>query len=147
MKRCSRCGQERPLEEFTRNKSRPDGLSVQCKECRHIYYRANQTRIRQVRLTWQRNNRDVIRDHREKKRLLTPEQFSAALEKQGGVCAICRRPPAQDRLLCIDHNHQTGQVRGLLCGSCNRAIGLLGDNLGRVLAAAEYLKQYSAPNN
>jgi len=147
MKRCSHCEQEKPLEGFSRNKSTPDGLSAQCKECARQYYRANRTQIRQVRLTWQRNNRDVIRHHREKKRLLSPEQFVAALEKQGGVCAICRKPPTQDRLLCIDHNHQTGRVRGLLCGSCNRAIGLLGDDLVQVLAAAEYLRQYSAPNN
>ena len=55
---------------------------------------------------------------------------------QAGCCAICQRRVA----LSVDHDHRTGEVRGLLCGSCNRAIGLLKDDPDRAGRAAQYLE-------
>lgn len=69
---------------------------------------------------------------------LTPEAHGAMLQRQGGVCAICKRPPS-DRGLFVDHDHDTGTVRGLLCPACNTALGLLGDNLAGLLSAVSYL--------
>ena len=76
---------------------------------------------------------------------LEPEDFEALLKKQGGVCAICKRPETaelygKNKALCIDHEHTTRRVRGLLCFRCNLAIGYLGDNPDRIRAAAEYLE-------
>jgi Recombination endonuclease VII len=59
------------------------------------------------------------------------------VEQQNGVCAICKRPSR--RALCVDHCHATRVVRGLLCDKCNTALGLFGDDAGRVLAAVAYL--------
>lgn len=55
-----------------------------------------------------------------------------------GRCDICMTKPSA--ALCVDHDHVTGEVRGLLCGSCNRALGLLGDNLEGVMRAVKYLR-------
>jgi len=73
-----------------------------------------------------------------KKFNLTAEQFNKLLEEQGGVCAICRQPPAR-RALCIDHDHKTGRVRGLLCGVCNMGLGNFGDSWERLVAGIKYL--------
>jgi len=77
---------------------------------------------------------------------LTPASYAALLEKQGGVCAICKQPPV-GRRLSIDHDHRccsSGRscgacVRGLLHDACNRALGLLQDDTKRLKAAIEYL--------
>ena len=63
------------------------------------------------------------------------------LEKQGGVCAICKEKDKTGRALAIDHDHKTDQVRGLLCGSCNRGLGLFGDDYKRILIASKYLEK------
>lgn len=64
------------------------------------------------------------------------EEYSSLLEKQGGVCAICKRPPKAKKLG-VDHCHETGVLRGLLCFSCNAAIGSFRDELDRLKAAVE----------
>lgn len=78
---------------------------------------------------------------------LTEQDYRRILDKQGGVCGICRQPERRtDRkgaphALSIDHCHLTGEVRGLLCKDCNAAIGMLGDTLERVEAAVAYLRR------
>ena len=68
---------------------------------------------------------------------VSAEHHRRLVEQQNGVCAICKRPSR--RALCVDHCHATRVVRGLLCDKCNTALGLLGDDAGRVLAAVAYL--------
>lgn len=72
---------------------------------------------------------------------LTLEEYDAMLIAQGGVCAICREEPT--RSLAVDHDHATGQVRGLLCIRCNRAIGNLRDDPNLARRLAEYLDSVS----
>ncbi len=57
---------------------------------------------------------------------ITPKQYWDLYEKQGGVCAVCQRATGKAKRLAVDHDHQTGIVRGLLCGPCNK------DVVGRV---------------
>jgi hypothetical protein len=71
---------------------------------------------------------------------MTPEEYEVLVEAQGGVCAICGRPEPEGRKLHVDHNHRTGARRGLLCGPCNRALGMFEDDPERLLAAAAYLQ-------
>ncbi len=71
---------------------------------------------------------------------ITPEDYDAMLVAQGGHCALCDRTPSDHRRLNIDHDHETGAVRGLLCDPHNRAIGNLGDNEAGLLLALEYIR-------
>jgi hypothetical protein len=70
---------------------------------------------------------------------LSMEQYETLLAKQGGVCAICARPPAEPPV--VDHCHETGTVRGLLCRKCNFGLGLFGDDQSLLAAASAYLKK------
>lgn len=71
---------------------------------------------------------------------ITEEDFLSLYVEQMGRCAICLDECDRDKIH-IDHNHETGEVRGLLCGSCNRAIGYLKDNPLVVFRAFEYLSR------
>lgn len=68
---------------------------------------------------------------------ITPEIYKEMLEKRGGVCDICKQ--ASSIKLQIDHCHLTKKVRGLLCGSCNMALGLMKDDIIILSNAINYL--------
>ena len=70
---------------------------------------------------------------------LTPEGYQQLLEAQGGVCAICKKPPLPGKKLAVDHDHATGKIRGLLCILCNSTLGYFQDNPETVRAALSYL--------
>jgi len=72
---------------------------------------------------------------------ISQEQYQAMVEKQGGNCAICQHPPKPSKVLCVDHCHGTGKIRGLLCNTCNISIGMLGGITGLELAL-DYLKSF-----
>lgn len=89
---------------------------------------------------WDRHRR---RSHLKQKYGITPERYDELLAEQCAVCAICGGGEADARLykLHVDHDHATGQVRGLLCGSCNTGIGLLKDDPIRLELALAYLRR------
>jgi hypothetical protein len=69
--------------------------------------------------------------------------YNALFTRQAGVCAVCRQEPdVWHGGLCVDHDHDTGEVRGLLCDTCNKGIGLLRDNPEYLDAAAAYLRAH-----
>jgi len=66
------------------------------------------------------------------------------LEKEcGGVCSICKKTNKINRRLAVDHNHKTKQIRGLLCDKCNRAIGLLNEDINILNSAIDYLNKHN----
>jgi Recombination endonuclease VII len=88
---------------------------------------------------------------------MTLADYDAMLAAQGGVCTICESPPTvvarakgltrgggDERFMQIDHDHETGAVRGLLCLTCNRALGNLHDDPDLCEAAAAYLRAHQA---
>jgi hypothetical protein len=64
---------------------------------------------------------------------------ASLLAAQGGVCAICNKPAWGTRMPCIDHDHATGKVRGILCHHCNAALGFIKDDPAVARAMANYL--------
>ena len=83
--------------------------------------------------------REKSLQHRYK---ITGDEYEYLLAQQGGFCAICGIEHTETpKRLAVDHNHNTGKVRGLLCSNCNRAIGLLQDNPGLLRKAADYLEE------
>lgn len=84
-------------------------------------------------------NREAIRNWGYKKDFgITIEDYDKMFKKQKGLCAICGLPENKIRLS-VDHCHDTGEVRGLLCGSCNRGLGLFRDNCELLKKAINYL--------
>ncbi len=72
---------------------------------------------------------------------LTEEEYEDMFIAQGRVCAICPNPPRPNRKLAVDHCHETGRVRGLLCERCNVGLGMFKDNETLLLNAIGYLQQ------
>jgi len=71
-------------------------------------------------------------------------EYDAKLKKQNGVCAICKLPePVPNRRLSVDHDHETGQRRGLLCTKCNIGLGWFKEDPRLLFAAALYIKKES----
>jgi hypothetical protein len=118
---CTMCDEFKPWSEFTPRKEVPSGHTSSCKQCRNARY-ANTNRASRYQREYD----------------ITLEEYEALLEKQNGVCGICKKP--QSTFLCVDHDHTTGEVRGLLCTPCNRGLGLLGDTLNSIENAYDYLK-------
>ena len=90
---------------------------------------------------------DHRRDYYRKKLYgLTQPQLDALYDRARDRCQICDKHQSEFKKgLCIDHCHKTGQVRGLLCGPCNRAIGIFNDDISRLSAAINYLSANSMP--
>lgn len=76
---------------------------------------------------------------------ITLEEYNEMLESQNGLCAICQRHHTEfKRNLAVDHDHHTGKIRGLLCGSCNSGLGKLQDDMDVLECAIVYLEKHSA---
>jgi hypothetical protein len=76
---------------------------------------------------------------------ITHEDRDALLARQGGCCAICKSTEPPSRGWHIDHDHATGEVRGILCNKCNTGLGLFKENVKTFHAAIDYLGKLTAP--
>ena len=118
-KLCRGCAEWHPLaKSFYRSKRERDGFQPKCKTC----------------------SREAIRCA-ELKRLygISREQYLDMMLAQGGVCVVCQEACARGGELSVDHNHETGEVRALLCRACNSALGLLREDPERMIAMIDYL--------
>lgn len=79
-----------------------------------------------------------LANHLENHYGLSLKAFDALLERQGGRCASCARPPKPGKRLHVDHDHETGMVRALLCNACNIALGLLEENADFLWRLSDY---------
>jgi hypothetical protein len=159
MKECIRCRTVKESSEFYSDKRALDGLGSTCKCCIHL--RAKELRLlnpeprRKSERKYRANNRErenarsikYNREHPEKRRAiarkhlygLSQARFSEILETQLGMCPICG---AHLKSPHVDHCHSISAVRGLLCGNCNRVLGIFKDSIGRFLSAALYLERH-----
>lgn len=91
-------------------------------------------------MAWRRSNPDRWHDALRKSKYGIPYgTYARLLTEQEGRCAICLLVP--DKSLHVDHDHSTGQVRGLLCDLCNRGLGYFADRPEQLRAAAQYLEE------
>ena len=122
----------------------PTGSRV-CRACRREAWRRKYALdptpfIHTVNL-WQKTHRTTAERrefHLRGKYGITSIEYDQLRVIQNGACALCFRT---DRKLGVDHNHQTGKVRGLLCNSCNTALGAMNDDPDRLQNAIQYLKK------
>lgn len=133
-RRCPRCGETKPISEWRRNAGHKTTFQTYCKPCWSDYTKERYAKSDGAKKARRRNHLKQFG--------IEPETYDELLATQGGVCAICKDEP--DPLLHVDHDHATGKVRGLLCGRCNRAIGLLLDDPVRVDSAAAYLRRHAS---
>ena len=144
IKWCPVCKTEKPLVEYSivkigKRKGHPVGA---CKICRSELHK---TRTRKDPTVYER----IEWPSKLKKYYgITVADYENMLQAQSGKCAICKSSTSSSRnykrslnaKFAVDHCHQTKKVRGLLCTKCNRALGLLNDDVESVLRMAEYLK-------
>jgi len=150
------CKKELPLTEFyNRSDDHGDGLQGTCKSCMKL----SKKRMRSDPVKWEHELElrrlarleDPVTAHRNDrsrnlKRFfnITIEEYEQIYTFQGGKCAICGKPETavlsgKVKRLAVDHCHDTGVVRGLLCGRCNTAIGLLNHDIDLLALATDYL--------
>lgn len=111
------------------------------RNARHVK-KSNDSRIDKIS-EWNRLHPEVKRNITLRKAYgITLEEYNRMLESQGGGCDICGKKPKPTRDLPVDHCHTTGEVRGILCDSCNMVLGRLGDTLPEVDASVEKIRRY-----
>ena len=148
LKRCGKCTKLLPHESFPRCRSAADGLYSKCRLCCKAYRSQPHVKARNLGhcVKWAKHNPEKInatarRLHLRRAYGLTPDEYAALLESQGGGCAICHRLPGK-RNFAVDHDHETGRPRGLLCNGCNVGLGGFRDDLTLLEAAGAYLKAH-----
>jgi hypothetical protein len=127
---CSKCGISRSVNEFWKDKDRKDGLYSWCIPCTKTYKRTKK---------YFRTKEQTREQHLKRTYGLTLEQYDEMFESQNGVCAICGGVNINGKRLCVDHNHKTNKVRGLLCHSCNFFIGNSKESIIILRSAINYL--------
>jgi len=142
MKNCTVCKELKSFEEFYNSRNHPDGKSYRCKTCDALARKAYEQRHKEKRLS------NIRRANRKYKYGLSEDKYQQLIHDQNGCCAICSVVLEQTgniqhkaNTLCIDHDHKTGVVRGLLCSNCNRALGLFKDNVKFITNAIQYLEK------
>lgn len=148
MKLCKRCGKNKTLDCFYRSLEK----EARCKECvselRKEKYKENRQQVIARVRKYRTENPEKIRDLKLRQAYkITAEEYDKKHNQQNGVCAACGKPEKtvwRGRVvrLAVDHNHQTGQIRGLLCMFCNRALGLLMDDIKIISGLLKYRKKY-----
>jgi hypothetical protein len=134
---CGRCQQTLPVTSFAKNSAKPDGLQERCRECRAEHHQ--QTKHLRPKPSKESKRKWLVTSYG-----ITQEQFEQMLAAQNHTCAICNSPDWGKPSPSIDHCHDTGKVRGLLCNNCNLGIGLLGDNWQTLSNALNYLERFES---
>jgi hypothetical protein len=139
---CTSCKTEKVLEvDFYKQppsrRTNGGGYLHSCKECV----------LKRNRKSSQKNKKRIWENKLKYRYGITVEEYKKLLESQGRCCSICKtKNPSQKRkqcnYFCVDHCHETGKVRGLLCSTCNTALGLLGDSRDNLVEAINYLTRF-----
>lgn len=142
---CVKCGLNKPRADYY---SRGDGtvrVQAKCKQCCLLYNA-------EIAREYRKNNPEKMQNFELKRsHNITLDDYTVLLKEQGGVCAICKKPPGSTGTgnkgkgtLAVDHDHLTGTYRGLLCTNCNLGVGSFFDDPVLLENAAAYLKEYRA---
>lgn len=122
--RCSDCGIDKSDDEFNfKERARP-GPKKRCKVCYNARTRESI-----------RRNGGNRKYHLKRRYGITSQEAEALKATQGGLCAVCRKAEATQ----VDHDHETGRVRGILCLHCNAGMGAFRDDPRLIYHAIDYL--------
>jgi hypothetical protein len=127
MKKCKYCSEQKPLCDFPKHSGHKDGHAAICKECKKVKYPATAQQKQRA------YERQIKRNYG-----VSVEDYEQMYKQQGGLCAGCKQTNNGSKFH-IDHCHATGRVRGLLCGKCNIALGLVDDCIQTLVNLIGYL--------
>lgn len=135
LKLCKACKVQKAYEEFHKHKTTKDRHNIYCKEC--VYLKVN---------TWNKENPEkhflmVKNNHYKTNYKISYNDYLELYDKQEGCCKICNK---HKELLHVDHEEGTFKVRSLLCGTCNRGIGMFYENPIYLYNAAKYCGEINA---
>ena len=131
-KLCTGCNTSKSYSEFYKNKNAHDKVNCYCKICSVQKYRDwRQARLEEVR------KKDRVNRYKRTYGL-SQEVAEALVENRQGICEICKL----EDLLVVDHNHNTNQVRGFVCSSCNSALGYSRENIQTLKYMIKYLEKH-----
>ena len=134
VKKCTKCKQVLPLTNFGKRKVSTDGYNWTCKDC----YNAKQREFRE-------KNPELHQQYRRQSNLrhhygISMLDYNLQLERQNHRSAICEKHQSEfQSALVVDHSHDTGKIRALLCGNCNLGLGNFQDDSNVLQKAIEYL--------
>lgn len=144
MKYCQRCKETKPVAEFSNSTKTFDKLDRRCKTCNYELHNAwrlkNLDHAKEQQKAWRDANPQRVKDFERRRSYgVPPGWYAETLAAQGGGCAACGTAvPGGRGDFHVDHCHDSGKVRGLLCANCNLAVGHVRNNP----EIAEALKQY-----
>lgn len=138
---CSSCRLEKDSDRFSKKNNSKRGYSYKCKDCqneyvRDVWYIKNVEKQRLSSAKWKVENPVRNLAHRYK---TTEEIMQGHIDRADGKCEACGEVPY--KALNVDHCHSTGNIRGMLCGNCNRALGLLKDSPETLLGLLSYIRR------
>lgn len=154
-KLCRKCNHNKPFSDFGKDIHRKNGITTACKSCRNPQSKAwrdkNKEYVKEINVRSKAKRKEYYDSPERKIKYrsldlerrfgLTHEDYLRMLELQGGVCAICGKVRLNKGKyhMAIDHCHKSGKVRGILCGWCNKGLGLFDDKPEFLNKAIEYL--------
>ncbi len=153
---CSKCRERKPATSahYAASKNNRDKLASHCRTCLNAHaaawkklyprrFAAHKKRYRDAHVPGWPGLTNSRADAFRNEFRIAPEDYLARMEAQAHACAICSKPFLSLWGACVDHNHATGSVRGLLCRVCNAALGQFGDSPERLERAKTYLCKHS----
>lgn len=147
-KTCYKCKTEKPRDAFFKATKKKDGLQSMCKSCQAVNdklpHRKHSHNKASAKYYKSEKGEAYHADWQFKKKYgISLEQYNSMYTTQDGVCAICNRPESKGVRLSVDHNHNSGEVRELLCHRCNVAIGLVGESQEIISKISQYLLKWN----
>ena len=120
---CPKCDKTKPTSKFSRNRSRSTGYASHCLDCQHIY-----------------NRRYLLK----KQYKIDDEEVDFIFSTFAKGCNICKKALSFGKAnYAVDHNHNTGEIRGVLCNKCNLGLGHFKDDITLLEKAKNYLEKYA----
>lgn len=124
MKKCAHCKQKKDLKDFRKVSNQKDGYGYNCRECSCQQSKESKYRVRYG---------------------ITLQEKELMFKNQNGLCALCKEKIIGK--ICVDHDHKTEKIRGILCNICNIGIGLFNDDEKKLQLAINYLKRWNNYKN
>jgi hypothetical protein len=148
MKTCKTCKKTKELKFFHKKKGGHLGVKTNCSDCCKTidakYYATPKHKEKRLERQSKPEYQLYIRSYRLKKKYgITLDDYDKMIKEQKGVCKTCKTnelSSTSDKYFAVDHCHKTGKVRGLLCGPCNSALGMVKENIETLENLIKYLK-------